>query len=132
MPKLKSIVLALGVLCVSSRLLFAQPADITCTGTEPFWKLEIWKEELYFQDGNKVSGYAELELKEVKLRSVLGAQPDAVRIYETKTSGKRGVPVTVILQKREETKCSTSLSDASFPYDALVITPRAVFMGCCK
>jgi uncharacterized membrane protein len=132
MPKLKSMALALGALCLSSRLLFAQPADITCTGTEPFWKLEIWKEELYFQDGNKLSGHSELELKEVKLRNAIGAQPDALRIYETKTPGKRGVPVTVILQKREETKCSTSLSDPSFPYDAIVITPRAVFMGCCK
>jgi uncharacterized membrane protein len=132
MPKSKPMLLALATLCLSSRLLFAQPADITCTGTEPFWKLEIWKEELYFQDGNKLSGHSELELKEVKLRSVLGAERDAVRIYETKTSGKRGIPVTVILQKREETKCSTSLSDPSFPYDAIVITPRAVFTGCCK
>jgi uncharacterized membrane protein len=132
MPRPISIALALAALCLSPQPLLAQPADITCTGTEPFWQLEIWKEELYFQDGNKVSGHSELELKEVKLRSVVGTRLDTVRIYETKTSGKRGIPVTVILQKREETKCSNSLSDPVFPWDAIVITPRAVFMGCCK
>jgi uncharacterized membrane protein len=132
MVKLKLMALALAALCLSPRLLLAQPADMTCTGTEPFWQLEIWKDELYFQDGNKVSGHSELELKEVKQRSVTGAPSDTVRIYETNTGGKRGVPVTVILQKREETKCSNSLSDPVFPWDAIVITPRAVFMGCCR
>ena len=130
MQKAKSIALALGAVCLCT--LFAQAADLTCVGTKPFWKLEVTNSEISFEDGNKVSGFADLELKAVKPRVAAGAPPDAVRVYETKTGGKRGTAMTIIVQKREETKCSDNLSDPIYPYDAIVITPRTVFMGCCK
>jgi uncharacterized membrane protein len=124
--------LTLGTLCLSAPRAAAAADDVTCTGTEPFWKLEISEGEFYLQDGNKVSGYAELELKVGKPRHASGAEPDAVRVYETTTGGKNGKPVIAIVQKREGSKCSDGISDPVFPYDVVLITPRSVFTGCCK
>jgi uncharacterized membrane protein len=130
MQKAKSIALTLGVLLVFSPSVRA--ADLVCQGTKPFWRLEITNTEMSFEDGNKVSGYSDFELKSVKPRVAAGAPPDAVRIYETKTGGKHGIQVTIIVQKREETKCADNLSDPIYPYDVILITPRTVFTGCCK
>jgi uncharacterized membrane protein len=130
MQKTGPIVPALVTLCLSA--LPAAAVDLVCTGTKPFWKLEITNSEISFEDGNKVSGFADLELKVVKPRSALGAPPEAVRVYETTTGGKRSTAMTIIVQKREETKCADNLSDPVFPYDVIVITPRSVFVGCCK
>jgi len=130
MQKAKSIALALALSCASSPSVRA--ADLVCQGTKPFWRLEITNTEMSFEDGNKVSGYSDFELKSVKPRTAAGAPPDAVRIYETKTGGKHAIQATVIVQKREETKCHDNLSDPVYPYDVILITPRAVFVGCCK
>jgi uncharacterized membrane protein len=130
MQRSQSLALMLGALCLSA--LSAQAADLVCQGTKPFWRLEITKTEMSFEDGNKVSGYSDFELKSVKPRTAAGAPPDAVRIYETKTGGKHAIQATVIVQKREETKCHDNLSDPVYPYDVILITPRAVFVGCCK
>ena len=130
MQKVKSIALAFGAVLVFSPSVLA--ADMVCQGTKPFWRLEITNTEMSFEDGNKVSGYSDFELKSVKPRVAAGAPPDAVRIYETKTGGKHAIQVTVIVQKREETKCADNLSDPIYPYDVILITPRTVFVGCCK
>ena len=106
-------------------------ADLVCTGTEPFWKLEISDRGVVLQDGNKVSGQSKLTLKSVKPRPAEGAPPDAVMVYEAGGSEKNARPMTIVVQKREESKCSNGMSDPIYPYDVIVVTQRVVFMGCC-
>jgi uncharacterized membrane protein len=123
------IVLAIAALGASS---MSARADFVCTGTEPFWKLEISERGVVLQDGNKVSGQSKLTLKSVKPRLAEGAPPDAVMIFEAGGSEKSARPITIVVQKREESKCSNGMSDPIYPYDVIVVTQRVVFMGCCQ
>ena len=119
-----------GALCLSP--LVAAAADFTCTGTEPFWKLEIRDKGVVLQDGNKVSGRSKLSLKNVTPRSAEGVPPDTVMVFEAGGSGRNAKPITIVVQKRDETKCSNGMSDPIFPYDVIVVTQRVVFIGCCE
>ena len=125
----KWFVLALGPLCLSAAA--APAATLTCTGTEPFWQLTINDSTILLQDGNKVTGQSKLTLKSVKPRPAAGAPPSAVQVYEAASSERNAKPVTIVMQKREETKCSNGMSDPIYPYDVIVVTPNVVFMGCC-
>ena len=123
------LLLACGSVCLAPMI--AAAADFTCTGTEPFWKLEIKDSGVLLQDGNKLTGQSKLSLKSVKPRLAEGAAPDAVRVYEAGSSERNAKPMTIVVQKREETKCSNGMSDPIFPYDVIVVTQRVVFVGCC-
>jgi uncharacterized membrane protein len=123
-------VLICGALCLSPFV--AAAADFTCTGTEPFWKLEIRDKGVLLQDGNKVSGQSKLTLKNVTPRSAEGAPPNTVMVFEAGGGGRNAKPITIVVQKREETKCSNGMSDPIFPYDVIVVTQRVVFVGCCE
>ena len=119
-----------AALCLSP--LVAGATDFTCTGTEPFWKLEIRDKGVLLQDGNKVSGQSKLSLKHVKPRAAEGASPDTVMVFEAGGEGRNAKPIMIVVQKREETKCSNGMSDPIFPYDVIVVTQRVVFVGCCQ
>jgi uncharacterized membrane protein len=123
------LLLACGSVCLAP--LIADAADFTCTGTEPFWKLEIKDSGVLLQDGNKLSGQSKLALKSVKPRLAEGAAPDAVMVYEAGGNERNAKPMMIVVQKREETKCSNGMSDPIFPYDVIVVTQRVVFVGCC-
>jgi uncharacterized membrane protein len=110
----------------------AAQADFVCTGTEPFWKLEIRDKGVVLQDGNKLTGQSKLTLKSVTPRLAAGAAPDSVMVFEAASSEKSARPVTIVVQKREESKCSNGLSDPIYPYDVIVVTQRVVFVGCCE
>jgi len=125
----KRSVLMLGLVCLSTATAHAD--KLTCTGTEPFWQLTIDDNNILLQDGNKVTGQSKMTLKSVKPRPAAGAPPGAVQVYEATTSGRNGAAMTIVLQKREESKCSNGMSDPIYPYDVIVVTPRVVFMGCC-
>ena len=125
----KSFILAIGV---SSAWTLAQADNFTCTGTEPFWQLTINDKTILLQDGNKVTGQSKLTLKSVKPRPAAGAAPNAVQVFEAATSEHNAKAVTIVVQKREETKCSNGMSDPIYPYDVIVVTPNVVFMGCCQ
>jgi uncharacterized membrane protein len=124
------IFLMCGALCVFP--IVAGAADFTCTGTEPFWKLEIRDKGVVLQDGNKVSGQSKLSLKSVKPRAAEGVPPDTVMVFEAGGNERNAKPMTIVVQKREETKCSNGMSDPIFPYDVIVVTQRVVFIGCCE
>jgi uncharacterized membrane protein len=62
--------LTLGMSSVAARAI-----DLTCNGTEPFWRLEIRDKGVVLQDGNKVSGQSKLTLKSVKPRLAEGRPP---------------------------------------------------------
>ena len=122
-------VLALGALCLAAATAEAQ--SLTCTGTEPFWQLTINDSTILLQDGNKLTGQSKLTLKSVKPRTAAGAPPSAVQIYEATTSERNARPMLIVVQKREESRCSNSMSNPVYPYDVIVVTPGVVFMGCC-
>jgi uncharacterized membrane protein len=126
----KRFVWALGLACLA--VSFAHAENFTCSGTEPFWQLTINESTILLQDGNKVTGQSKLTLKSVKPRPAAGAPPSAVQVFEAMTPEKNGKPVTIVVQKREETKCSNGMSDPIYSYDVIVVTPRVVFMGCCE
>ena len=65
------LVVTLGLLCVLTAI--AQAANLTCTGTEPFWELKITDSSILLQDGNKVTGQSKMTLKSVKPRPAAGA-----------------------------------------------------------
>lgn len=130
MQQSAQVFLMCGALCLSP--IVAGATDFTCTGTEPFWKLEIRDKGVVLQDGNKVSGQSKLSLKSVKPRLAEGAPPDTVMVFEAGGSERNARPMTIVVQKREETKCSNGMSDPIFPYDVIVVTQRAVFVGCCE
>jgi uncharacterized membrane protein len=127
---MKWIVLAIGAVCLSTAAAEAQ--IFTCTGTEPFWQLTIKDSTILLQDGNKLSGQSKLTLKAVKPRTALGAPPSAVQVFEASTGERNAKPMTIVVQKREESRCSNGMSDPIYPYDVIVVTPRVVFMGCCE
>jgi uncharacterized membrane protein len=129
MKRCACIALAVAALAGSSG---AVRADLVCTGTEPFWKLEIRDSGVVLQDGNKVTGQSKLTLKSVKPRLAAGAAPESVMVYEAGGSEKSARPITIVVQKREESKCSNGLSEPIYPYDVIVVTQRVVFVGCCK
>lgn len=122
--------LTCGMLCLSP--IIADAADFTCTGTEPFWKLEIKDSSVLLQDGNKISGQSKLALKSVKPRSAEGVSADMIRVYEATSNERNARPMTIVVQKREESKCSNGLSDPIFLYDVIVVTQRVIFVGCCE
>jgi uncharacterized membrane protein len=123
------LVVTLGLLCVLTAI--AQAANLTCTGTEPFWELKITDSSILLQDGNKVTGQSKMTLKSVKPRPAAGAEPSAVQVYEAVGAERNAKPVTIVVQKRQETKCSNGMSDPIYAYDVIVVTPRVVLMGCC-
>jgi uncharacterized membrane protein len=123
--------IALAVSALAGSAAIAR-ADFVCTGTEPFWKLEIREKGVVLQDGNKVSGQSKLTLKSVKPRLAEGASPESVMVFEAGGSEKNARPITIVVQKREESKCSNGMSDPIYPYDVIVVTQRVVFVGCCE
>ena len=126
----KRFVWVLGLVCLPVAIAHAE--NFTCSGTEPFWQLTINDSTILLQDGNKVTGQSKLTLKSVKPRPAAGAPPSVVQVFEAMTPEKNGKPVTIVVQKREETKCSNGMSDPIYAYDVIVVTPRVVFIGCCE
>jgi len=126
----KRFVWALGLVCLPVAIAHAE--NFTCSGTEPFWQLTINDSTILLQDGNKVTGQSKLTLKSVKPRPAAGAPPSAVQVFEATSGGRNGTSMTIVVQKREETKCSNGMSDPIYPYDVIVVTPKIVFMGCCE
>jgi len=43
-----------------------------------------------------------------------------------------GPPVTLVIQKSLESKCSDGMSETNFPFYIVVITRRNVLTGCCE
>jgi uncharacterized membrane protein len=126
----KRFILAAGL--IGSLVAGAQAENFTCSGTEPFWQLTINDKTILLQDGNKVTGQSKLTLKSVKPRNAAGAPPSAVQVFEATADGRGATAMTIVVQKREETKCSNGMSDPIYPYDVIVVTPRVIFMGCCE
>jgi uncharacterized membrane protein len=117
--------LALAAVCVASSPGLAQ--DVKCSGTEPFWDLTINDRQIRFSSPEN-----SFDMTPVQPSAARGMAQDYVLVYRTRASTDRNAPVTIVLQKSPSSQCSDGMSDTSHPYYAVVVTPRAVFAGCCR
>lgn len=110
-----------------------KPEKLKCSGTEPFWSLNLSKEAPIFsgtdlENGDFVKG---VKLDTMATHSIveLGLENWAVTVkYQSKNAYLR----TVI--SRASPMCSDSMSNVLYPYQIIVLkgdVPRPVY-GCCQ
>lgn len=105
----------------------AQP--FKCGGTEPFWSLDIRERSISYKSPSFESHF---DLEATMPDSARGMAADYVLVYRTHIVGAVSEPVTIVLQKAAESRCSDGMSDASYPFYVVLITRRNVLSGCCE
>jgi len=97
------------------------PVKMTCSGTEPFWGMNVGYGFAVFEfDGKKTK----LALDEPETP---GARPN---IWLSTVHGKPGQFLLATRPDRE--KCSDGMSDNVYPYTMLVRAGGVFMEGCCK
>jgi uncharacterized membrane protein len=114
--------------CVSICATPAWADPFKCGGTEPFWDLSISDREISYESSSLASSF---KLEPTAPESARGAAADYVLVYRTRIVGVRDEPVTLVLQKSLESKCSDGMSETRFPFYVVFITRRNVLTGCC-
>jgi uncharacterized membrane protein len=103
-----------------------QATRLQCVGTEPFWRLTIGATAMWFTDHDE----KRTDLVPVKPRNAVARLPDAVRVYQTRRA-KDGAAVTLVVRRNHE-GCTDNMQEKEHAYDAVYITPEAVYDGCCS
>lgn len=104
---------------------FSKVTSYYCTGTEPFWKLEISQGQIVYDplgEGPKVP------IGWVKPDNAVGIKEGFVRVYRTRTKDK-GEPVDIVVKYTGN--CSDEMSDYSYKYENTIIFKDKVLIGCC-
>ncbi len=99
---------------------FAAIKGYRCTGTEPFWDLQISGNQLIY---NNLSG----KLHQTQVQGPLtaaGTVPGYASIY---VSGNRSDVVAITSQK-----CSDGMSDVEYANTVLYMVGNRVLFGCCE
>jgi uncharacterized membrane protein len=102
-------------------------ANISCTGTEPFWSLQIQPNGISYTDPLNLD---RVEYVPVEARGAMGTSPDYVRVYQTRTADRAARPMTVVMTKNDQ--CSDGMSEEAYSYQVTVVLEDAVLTGCCK
>ena len=95
------------------------PVRLTCTGTEPFWSIDVGY------------GFAALDFNGDKSKIALDEPDVPAARREPWLFQVHGKPGFLLLGK-PQTKCSDGMSDASYPYSLLVRAGSVYAEGCCK
>jgi uncharacterized membrane protein len=119
---------AIGGVALAAVVLFANPAlstEYKCSGTEPFWGLEI---------GGTVGKFtspedADTPIRVKKTRTGSGTRADYLTVFEGRIGRARGRPMTVVVRGDS---CSDGMSDTIYSHAATLITPSTVYVGCCQ
>jgi uncharacterized membrane protein len=106
----------------------ADADQFKCGGTEPFWNLSISDHAIRYESASLNSSF---NLEPTAPESARGAAADYVLVYRTRIIATRDEPVTLVLQKSLESKCSDGMSETNFPFYIVGITRRTVLTGCC-
>ncbi|MEI9885324.1 MAG: SH3 domain-containing protein [Rhizomicrobium sp.] len=95
------------------------PVRLTCTGTEPFWNLNVGY------------GFADFEFNGDKSKLALEEPLTPAARPEPWLIPVRGKPGFLMIGKPAE-KCSDGMSDNTYPYSMLVRSGSVFAEGCCK
>jgi uncharacterized membrane protein len=101
---------------------------LTCTGTEPFWSLDIGKGAFTFSE----AGGPAKTLETVAPISAANRSADLVRVYQTRVLAKGGKAMTIVVRAAENNSCSDGMSDNKYPLSAVIIRGQSVIEGCCR
>ena len=102
----------------------ALSASYQCTGTEPFWSLNITSRSIVFKRPDSTVSY-----RPVAPRPAAGRPLDFVSVYSTTTARAPARPLTAVVRRGA---CSDGMSDTNYRYSVIVLTPGAVYEGCCR
>lgn len=106
----------------------AHATSYSCGGAEPFWSMDISESAISYQSASFESKF---NLDPVTPDSARGAASDYVLVYRTHIVNAPSEPVTIVLQRSLESKCSDSMSEPNYPFYIVMITRRNVLSGCC-
>lgn len=101
----------------------------TCSGTEPFWDLEIGDGSYRLKESG---GNRSVTLRRVTPESAQGMAKDYVLVYRTRSVDEPSEHMTIVLQKSDDSSCSDGMSEGGHPYYAVVVTQHRVLSGCCS
>jgi uncharacterized membrane protein len=99
---------------------------LRCTGTEPFWSLEVAEGSARFEapEGDRPSWKAS------RWRDAGGHRPGHRFVIELGTESAHAVGWAAI--SRPQQFCTDGMSDLRYPYELIVMTPTGrVLAGCC-
>lgn len=95
---------------------------LKCTGTEPFWNLEINGSKMVYSDpvmNSKVTF-------KVSERIVPNGTSDTYALAIKASKGSNNVVATI-----RAGDCNDGMSDESYEYDIFFVTKGAAYIGCC-
>ena len=119
--------LTLLILSLSIPQMVLAATKYNCSGTEPFWDLNIGT----FRIDYRTPGEKGLERERFALTPALGAAgmvKDFVKVYNT-VSLTKGVPASITLLKGS---CNDGMSDTVYDYHTIFNNNGKVLYGCCS
>jgi uncharacterized membrane protein len=116
------------VLVAVAGILAASPAaavEFKCSGTEPFWGMEIGGTVAKFTSPEDT---VDTPIRVKKTRTGANTGADYLTVFEGRIGKARGRPMTVVVRGDA---CSDGMSDDTYSHAAVLITPSRVYAGCC-
>lgn len=103
---------------------------LRCSGTEPFWSLEVDGAQAQFstpQPDEKLPVW-----RASSWMNAANMRPGMTFVVRLYGDGQSDPGVAAISRPREPDACTDFMSDFEYPYDATVLTPEGrVLAGCC-
>lgn len=98
-----------------------------CSGTEPFWNLNISKDKLSLVDHS--GGLVSMTVENKGAKSAAGHLSEYIALYQGRSLEDSNRFMNVII-KREN--CSDGMSDTDFPYSVHILSGSLLLSGCCR
>lgn len=97
----------------------------TCTGVNPDWNLTVSKNLTTYSSSKDPS----VKIRAVNMTAPMGDATGNIQTFTAKDNNNRNV--TIIINKNA-TSCSNAPSGQSYSYDAFIVFPNQVLVGCCN
>lgn len=97
-----------------------------CTGTEPFWRLEIEKNEIKFET---LGAEEKMTIVNNGPKAARGTLVEYISLYQGRTLENERQYLNVIIQKGQ---CSDFMSDTIYPFTVAVLSGSSLYRGCCR
>lgn len=98
---------------------------LVCLGTEPFWNVQIEKNEaIYSTPEPPKIGYSVMPPRQGQ-----GLQRDVVRVFELT---RPNADSALLIVSKHESPCSDDMSDNEYPFHAVFVDKQKVLAGCCR
>ena len=105
----------------------AQAARLKCSGTEPFWNVQVEDKSIRVE----LSGEKAVRYFGVQVREAAGVSPGySFKVEGSRDKGARRVSLVVIRDSAES--CSDGMSEEKLPYQVQVEVGGVLLSGCCS